>query len=151
MGGVRVDRVITRGEFTLDGQSFTVDNNVRIVGDDNDVVVVDAAHDPSVIAAAVGERRVSMIVATHGHNDHVNAAGELADLTGAPIALHQADLMLWETVYPRRPPDQQLSDGQLVPVAGSTPLTVLHTPGHSPGGVCLFGEINGDPVLFRGD
>ena len=101
MGDVRVDRVITRGEFTLDGQSFTVDNNVWIVGDDNEVLVVDAAHDPSVISAAVGDRRVSLIVATHGHNDHINAAAELADLTGAPIALHRADLVLWKAVYPR--------------------------------------------------
>ncbi len=151
MGGVRVDRVITRGEFTLDGQSFTVDNNVWLVGDDTQVLVIDAAHDPSVILAAAGKRQISMIVCTHGHNDHINAAGELADLTHAPTALHEADLMLWEAVYSRRPPDRRLSDGQAIRIAGGGVLQVLHTPGHSPGGICLFGEIGGDPVLFSGD
>jgi len=149
-GAQRVDKVITRGEFTLDGQSFTVDNNVWLVGDDSEVVVIDAAHDPSVIEAAIDGRRVSLIVATHGHNDHINAAGELADEVGAPIALHPDDTMLWEVVYPERRPDQALSDNQEIPVPGGS-LRVLHTPGHSPGGICLFGEVCGEPTLFSGD
>ncbi|WP_018500021.1 MBL fold metallo-hydrolase [Parafrankia discariae] len=149
-GGQRIDRVITRGDFTLDGQSFTVDNNVWLVGDERSVVVVDAAHDPSVIEAAVDGRRVSLIIATHGHNDHINAAAELADRVRAPIALHPADAALWRQVYPERGPDEALRDGQVIPIPGGS-LRVLHTPGHSPGGVSLFGEINGDPVLFSGD
>jgi glyoxylase-like metal-dependent hydrolase (beta-lactamase superfamily II) len=146
-----VDRVITRGKFTLDGQSNTVDNNVWLVGDDSEVLVIDAAHDPLVIAAAAGGRRISMVVCTHGHNDHINAACELADLASAPTALHHGDLMLWQAVYPRRRPDRQLLDGQSIRLAGGGMLRVLHTPGHSPGCVCLFGEIGGDPVLFGGD
>lgn len=149
-GRQRVDRVITRGEFTLDGQSFTVDNNVWLVGDESTVVVIDAAHDPSIIEAAADGRRVSMIVLTHGHNDHINAAAELADRVRAPIALHPDDTTLWRQVYPDRSPDATLRDGQIIPVPGGE-LRVLHTPGHSPGGVCLFGYINGDPVLFSGD
>ncbi|WP_250281879.1 MULTISPECIES: MBL fold metallo-hydrolase [unclassified Frankia] len=149
--GVRVDRIITRGEFLIDGQSFTVDNNIWLVGDASEVLVIDAAHDPSVIMAAIEGRRVSMIVATHGHNDHINAAVELAERAQAPIALCQADLMLWEMVYPGRPPDLQLADGQQIPIAGGGWLHILHTPGHSPGGVCLYGVINGEPVLFSGD
>ncbi|SNQ48515.1 Zn-dependent hydrolase, glyoxylase [Frankia canadensis] len=149
--GVRVDRVITRGDFTLDGQTFTVDNNVWLVGDDERVVVIDAAHDPSVIAAAIGTRTVTVIIATHGHNDHINAAAELADLVRAPIALHPDDAVLWRMVYPRREPDHALADGQLIGLPGGGSLRVLHTPGHSPGGVCLFGHLGGDPVLFSGD
>lgn len=149
-GEVRVERVITRGVFTLDGQSFDVENNIWLVGDDREVVVVDAAHDPAVISAAIGTRRVSTIVATHGHNDHINAAVELAERVDAPIALHPDDLMLWEAIYPSRPPERELADDGKVPVVGGT-LSVLHTPGHSPGGVCLYGQIAGDPVLFSGD
>ncbi|KPM55616.1 Zn-dependent hydrolase [Frankia sp. R43] len=149
-GAQRVDRVITRGDFTLDGQSFTVDNNVWLVGDDRTVIIIDAAHDPAVIEAAVDGRKVSLIVATHGHNDHINAAAELSDRVRAPIALHPDDTELWSHIYPERPADQPLRDGQAIPIAGGT-LRVLHTPGHSPGGICLFGELGGDPVLFSGD
>ncbi|MCM3885967.1 MBL fold metallo-hydrolase [Frankia sp. R82] len=148
---LRVDRVITRGGFTLDGQTFMVDNNVWLIGDDHEVLVVDAAHDPSVIAAAVGGRTVTGIVATHGHNDHINAAAELADLVRAPIALHPADLELWRMVYPHRAPDRELADNQILTLPGGGVLQVLHTPGHSPGGICLYGQLQNSPVLFSGD
>lgn len=137
-----VDRVVTSGVFTLDGQSFDVDNNVWIVGNRDAVVVVDPAHDAEAIAAAVAGRRVTAIVCTHGHNDHTGAARDLAALVQAPVALHPADRMLWEAVYGLHPPDLDLADGDVV---GG--LRVLHTPGHSPGGVCLLAE----GVLFSGD
>jgi len=86
-------------------------------------------------------------VATHGHNDHINAAVEVADATGAPIMLHPDDLMLWNAVHPDRRPEP-LHDGQLITVAGIT-LTVLHTPGHSPGAVSLHAPELG--VVFTGD
>ncbi|MBL7497796.1 MBL fold metallo-hydrolase [Frankia sp. CNm7] len=146
----RVERVLTRGDFTLDGQTFKVDNNVWLLGDDTEVLVIDASHDPAVILAAVAGRRVAGIVATHGHNDHINAAVELADLANAPIALHRADHLLWEAIYPHRRPDRALVDGAQIPVPGGM-LHVLHTPGHSPGGVCLFGPFASGPTLFSGD
>jgi glyoxylase-like metal-dependent hydrolase (beta-lactamase superfamily II) len=146
----RVERVLTRGDFTLDGQSAKVDNNVWLLGDDAEVLVIDAAHDPAVILAAVDGRRVNGIIATHGHNDHINAAVELADLVDAPIALHRADQLLWEAVYPARRPDRALVEGARIPVPGGT-LQVLHTPGHSPGGVSLFGHFPAGPALFSGD
>ncbi len=140
---MRIDHVVTSGVFTLDGQEWEVDNNVWVVGDDP-VVIVDAAHDAAPIAAAVGGRTVTAIVLTHGHNDHINAAPALAEAVGGPpVYLHPDDLMLWHQVFPGSNPDRWLEDG--LAVGG---LTVLHTPGHSPGGCCLW---DGAGTLFSGD
>lgn len=144
----RIDRVVTSGQFSLDGGSWDVDNNVWLVGDDADCVVIDAAHDAGAILRAVGGRRLTAIVCTHGHNDHVNAAGDLAAATGAPVWLHPDDRMLWDVTHPDRAPDAELADGQTIEVAG-TALRVLHTPGHAPGAVCLHAPELG--VLFSGD
>lgn len=151
--GARVDAVTTSGVFSLDGEDYDVDNNVWLVGDDEEVLVVDAAHDADTIEAAVGGRRVVAVVCTHGHNDHINAAVELADRTAAPVLLHPGDRMLWDTVHPDRGPDRELADGEVLDVAG-TDLRVLHTPGHSPGGVCLYapalGTVLSGDTLFAG-
>ena len=144
----RVERVVTAGTFSIDGEDFEVENNIWLVGDDDEVLVIDAAHDHRPIAEAVAGRRVVAILCTHGHNDHINAAVALADATGGPIWLHPDDAMLWQVVNPDRPVDAPLADGQTVQVAGTT-LTVLHTPGHSPGGCCLHDAESG--VLFSGD
>ena len=106
-----IDRVVTSGTFTIDGESFDVDNNVWLVGDTDEVLVVDAAHDHEPILAGIAGRRVTAIVATHGHNDHINAAGALADATGAPILLHPDDRPLWDQVHGDREPDGDLADG----------------------------------------
>lgn len=143
-----IDRVVTSGTFSLDGGDFEVDNNVWIVGDDHEVIVIDAAHDHEPILAAVDGRRVVAIVATHGHNDHINAAAALADATGAPILLHPDDAELWSHVHPGRPWDRDLADGEVLE-AGGHRLEVLHTPGHSPGGVCLWDA--GEGVVFSAD
>ena len=146
-----IEQVVTSGTFSLDGQDFDVDNNIWIVGDDHEVLVVDAAHEAGPIADAVGDRHVVAIVCTHGHNDHINAAADLAERTGAPILLHPADRMLWDAVYPDRAPDAEITEDAPLTVAG-TELRVLHTPGHSPGGVCLYveGHLFGGDTLFNG-
>ena len=150
----RVELVTTSGVFSLDGDDFEVENNIWIVGDDDEVLIVDAAHDAAPIAEGVGDRMVVAIVCTHGHNDHINAAASLAQQVGRPpVLLHPADRMLWDVVYPDTPPDGSLADGDRLHVAG-TELTVLHTPGHSPGGICLHDRrgtrlFAGD-TLFRG-
>ncbi len=144
----RIGKVVTSGVFSLDGQDFNVDNNVWLVGDDHEVVVIDAAHDPAAILAAVGGRRLSAIVCTHGHNDHINAAAQVAEATGAPVLLHQGDEMLWRMIYPGTRPDEDLGDEQVIEIA-ATPLRVLHTPGHSPGSVCLYAPALG--TVFSGD
>jgi glyoxylase-like metal-dependent hydrolase (beta-lactamase superfamily II) len=146
--GARIEHLVTSGQFTLDGGTWDVDNNVWIVGDDHEVVVIDAAHDADAIVAAIGDRRLTAIICTHAHNDHIDAAPELADRTGAPILLHTDDLPLWKQTHPDLVPDGELADGQVVEVAGDK-LTVLHTPGHAPGAVCLYAPTLN--ALFSGD
>jgi glyoxylase-like metal-dependent hydrolase (beta-lactamase superfamily II) len=144
----RIDHLVTSGTFSLDGGTWDVDNNVWIVGDDTEAIVVDAAHDADAIAGALGGRRLVAIVSTHAHNDHIDAAPALAARTGAPILLHGDDLPLWKQTHPERAPDGELTDGQVITVAG-TDLTVLHTPGHAPGAVCLYAPALG--TVFTGD
>ncbi|MFD8632649.1 MBL fold metallo-hydrolase [Streptomyces sp. NPDC059533] len=148
MAGIRIERLITSGTFSLDGGTWEVENNVWIVGDDDEAVVIDAAHDSDAIERALGGRTLRAIVCTHAHNDHIDAAPELADRTGAPILLHADDLPLWNQTHPDRKPDGELIDGQRVTAAG-TELTVLHTPGHAPGAVCLYAPALA--ALFSGD
>ncbi|MGA4670086.1 MBL fold metallo-hydrolase [Propionibacteriaceae bacterium Y1923] len=143
----RIDHTITSGTFSLDGGTWDVDNNVWVVGDDTECVVIDAPHDANAILELVGNRKVVAIVATHAHDDHIVAAVELAEATGAPTYLHPDDRMLWDDVH-EVGPDVSLADGDEIEVAG-VKLQVLHTPGHSPGACCLYVPALG--ALFSGD
>ncbi|HET8719304.1 MAG TPA: MBL fold metallo-hydrolase [Nocardioidaceae bacterium] len=145
---VRVESASTAGTFSLDGETFEVENNVWVVGDDEECVVLDAPHDPAPILELVAGRRVKAILCTHAHDDHVRIAPELAEKTGARIHLHPEDSPLWELTHPNRRWDADLADGQVVEVGG-TPLRVLHTPGHAPGAVCFYAPELG--AVFTGD
>jgi glyoxylase-like metal-dependent hydrolase (beta-lactamase superfamily II) len=144
----RVSHGTTSGTFTLDGETFEVDNNVWVVGDDEQCIVIDAPHDVDGILRVVDGRDVKAIVCTHAHDDHVRVAPELRRRTGAPILLHPDDRPLWELTHPDELWDVDLCDGQRIEVPG-TALTVLHTPGHAPGAVCLHAPDLG--CVFTGD
>ncbi|MBA3488345.1 MAG: MBL fold metallo-hydrolase [Longispora sp.] len=148
-----VERVVTSGTFSLDGGTWEVENNVWLLGDAEQVLIVDAAHDAEAILKVVREREVVGIVCTHAHDDHVNVAPALADATGAPILLHPADDVLWKMTHPGRRPDRELADGEVLRV-GSVDVQVLHTPGHAPGAVCLhvpeLGLLMSGDTLFAG-
>lgn len=150
---VRVDHTVTSGVFSLDGQSFDVDNNVWVVGDDEECVVIDAPHDVEEIMAVVAGRRVKAILCTHAHDDHVREAPQLRTQTRAPIFLHPDDRPLWEMTHPGELWDVDLADGEVIDVGG-VGLEVLHTPGHAPGAVCFHAPalrcvFTGD-TLFNG-
>jgi glyoxylase-like metal-dependent hydrolase (beta-lactamase superfamily II) len=145
---VRIDHGVTRGTFSLDGETFDVDNNVWVVGNDDECLVIDAPHDVRSILDVVAGRRVLAIVCTHAHDDHVRVAPALRDATGAPILLHPDDRPLWELTHREFLWDADLRDGQDVVVGGTT-LTVLHTPGHAPGAVCFYAADLG--AVFTGD
>lgn len=143
-----IDHVVTSGTFSLDGGTWDVDNNVWLVGDEREVIIVDAAHDAEKIAAAVGDRRVVAVVCTHAHDDHVNQAPALADRFSAPVLLNPAEAPLWEMTHSDRKPDGELADGQTLTVGGVA-LQLLVTPGHSPGSTCLYAPELG--TVFTGD
>lgn len=145
--GLRVQRVVTSGTFDLDGGSWDVDNNVWLVGDDDQVLVIDPAHDAGPILDAIAGREVVAILCTHAHNDHIGAARAVREATGARVYLHPEDRVLWDMTQDWEP-DVDLADGDEIVVAGTT-LTVIHTPGHAPGACCFaLPELD---VVFTGD
>ncbi|MFX4271876.1 MBL fold metallo-hydrolase [Propionibacteriaceae bacterium Y1685] len=143
----RIDHVVTSGTFSLDGETFDVDNNVWVLGDDEECLIIDAPHDVDAIVELVGERKVLAIVCTHAHDDHVRVAPELSQRVGAPILLHPDDAGVWALTHDTKP-DGDLRDGQEITIADTT-VRVLHTPGHAPGAVCLYVPDLG--VVFTGD
>jgi glyoxylase-like metal-dependent hydrolase (beta-lactamase superfamily II) len=145
---VRVDHAVTSGTFSLDGETHQVDNNLWVVGDDQECLVIDAPHSVEDILAVVGDRRVKAIVCTHAHDDHVRVAPALREAVRAPILLHPDDRPLWELTHTDELWDADLSDGQVIEI-GDTALTVLHTPGHASGAVCLWSADLG--CVFTGD
>lgn len=144
----RVDHAVVSGTFSLDGETFDVDNNIWVVGDDSECVVIDAPHDVDAIMAVVGGRTVKAIICTHAHDDHVRVAPQLRERVKAPILLHPDDRVLWDLTHADNLWDVDLTDGQEIVVGGTT-LKVLHTPGHALGAVCLYAADLG--CVFTGD
>lgn len=143
-----IDHAVVAGTFSLDGETFEVENNIWVVGDDRECLVIDAPHDVDAIMDVVGDRTVRAIVLTHAHDDHCRVAPALRDRTGAPIWLHPRDHPLWELTHPDDRWDEDLLDGTELAVGGTT-LRALHTPGHAPGATCLHVPDLG--CVFTGD
>ncbi|MGP4032127.1 MBL fold metallo-hydrolase [Pseudarthrobacter sp. 1C304] len=146
--GLRIDRLVTSGTFSLDGGTWDVENNVWIVGNDAECIVIDPAHDPAAVEAAVAGRTVAAILLTHGHDDHIAAVGDVRARVNAPVYLNRADWMLWENVFPGTEPDHAIEDGDTFDVGGAR-LVALHTPGHSPGSMCF--TLASEGTVFSGD
>jgi len=151
--GVRVDHAVSSGTFSLDGETFEVDNNIWVVGDDTECVVIDAPHSVDDIMAVVGDRKVRAILLTHAHDDHCRVAPALRERTVAPIMLHPEDRPLWELTHGDAETgdhlwDVDLADGFEIGVGGIT-LRAIHTPGHAPGAVCFHAPDLG--CVFTGD
>jgi glyoxylase-like metal-dependent hydrolase (beta-lactamase superfamily II) len=113
--------------------------NAWIIGDDEEVIVIDPGPDAASVLEAVGDRDVLAVICTHGHPDQVAAALEVAGPDEAPVALHPRDLNLWRDEYPETDAEIEMSDGGVFEVA-DVRLEVIHAPGHTAGSVCLYCE-----------
>ncbi|MGH3273696.1 MAG: MBL fold metallo-hydrolase [Streptosporangiaceae bacterium] len=122
--------------------------NAWIIGNDDEVIVIDPGTDAEAVLAAVGEREILAVICTHGHPAHFGAALAVAERDEAPVALHSADRGAWRAVHEGAGPDIEVEDGGSFEVA-DVRLEVLHAPGHSPGSICLYCE--GLDTVFTGD
>jgi len=134
--------------------------NCYIIGDNEQVVVIDPGEDVDDIIVTIGERKIKYILLTHGHYDHIGALNELIlQYPDAEFALHQLEnqylkdpvlnlsAMLGGGIFQiMREPDLLFEDGDKLDFL-DIQITVIHTPGHTVGGCCyLFGN-----ALFTGD
>ncbi len=126
-------------------------------------IVIDPGYNAPLEAKQLAEAGIDdvLILLTHGHFDHSNAAAELKKLTGAKILMNRADEFLLDAsgddmaramgYFGDKPQiDGDLSEGVDIE-HGGIKLKVLETPGHSPGSVCLYYDDPDNPVLFSGD
>jgi glyoxylase-like metal-dependent hydrolase (beta-lactamase superfamily II) len=143
-----------------------LENNCFMIADEKtaECLVTDPGDEPDRILDLIKENnfRVKYILSTHAHFDHVGALPEVKEETGAKIVLHSDDLVIYRNateyakswgfeIDPLPEPDLLVSEGDILRL-GALEFRVLHTPGHSPGGICIYGEgilITGD-TLFAG-
>ena len=125
-----------------------MENNVYVVVDSATKrgVVIDASYDAAQIADLAEGVQVERILLTHGDRDHIDALWDLKALLPVPVGIHAGDADRLS-----RPPDFLIEDGQTIPVGGAS-LLALHTPGHTPGSICLYtpGTLIAGDTLFPG-
>ncbi|NOX24926.1 MAG: MBL fold metallo-hydrolase [Deltaproteobacteria bacterium] len=121
--------------------------------------VIDPGGSEDKIMAAVRQEglQIKYIINTHGHPDHVCGNGPLKEATGAAIVMHKADADFFGQAdtkqyfsmlgLPESPPVDKMVQGGDILSVGRLKLKVIHTPGHTPGGICLYDS----PHLFSGD
>jgi len=120
-----------------------MDNNVYVIAVGDDVAVVDGGSaEADFVVSQVGSRNFDSIFQTHNHGDHTQALKEVTSASGATVFAHASD--------PLPVAAEGIDDGDAVSVGGVS-LKVLHTPGHTPGGVCFLLEEAGESHLFAGD
>lgn len=122
--------------------------NAWVIGDDDEVIVIDPGAEAASVLGAVGDREILAVICTHGHATHVAAAIDVAGRDEAPVALHRADKMHWRAAHRKADPDIEMEDAGVFEVAGVR-LEVLHTPGHTSGSVSLYCQELG--AVFTGD
>lgn len=124
-----------------------------------EALVIDPAGDEERIVRRVREKGFTLkyIVNTHGHSDHTCGNSKVKELTGAKIIVHELDNEMFNSAQgqemarqwgfePSPPADITVKDGDAI-IVGDVSLEVIHTPGHTPGGMCLLSDGN----LFSGD
>ena len=130
------------------------DCNAWVIGDDEEVIVVDPGEDCDTFAP-VGERwEIIAVICTHGHAAHTAVALAVAGRDESPVALHPKDRLHWREAHGDEMPEIEMEAGGSFGVADVT-LEVLHTPGHTPGSVSLYCEdldavFTGDALLAAG-
>ncbi len=139
----------------------SLQSNCYIVYDEKSLesLVIDPGEDAERIIKQIEDERLKVryIVCTHGHFDHIGAVATLRRKTGAAIVLHRQEIEIYRHAaefaeswdfHIEQPPEPHLfvEEGSEL-IVGGLVFSVLHTPGHSPGGICLYGQ----GVLFSGD
>lgn len=124
-------------------------NFAYIIGDPEtkEGIVIDPSWEPERIYGIAREEGIVIkyIINTHCHEDHVNGNRVMKELSGAVIAIHEAETKYLRHFFPPEA-EMKLKDGDTINL-GKVPATVIHTPGHSPGSICLMVGNN----LFTGD
>ena len=153
----RVERVWTprvdvaeeaAGHAGTAGRHEVEELNAWLIGDDEEVIVIDPGEDAASVLEQAGEREILAVVCTHGHPAHIAAAAEVAARDEAPVALHPGDRALWRNLHQGQDPEIEMADGGLFEVAGID-LEVIATRGHTRGSVSLYcAALN---VVFTGD
>lgn len=145
----RIERVWMPRVGEPDDAAEAGEANAWVLGDDDEVIVVDPGEDAAeMILEAVGDREILAVICTHGHAAHTAAAVEVAERDEAPVALHRADKLHWRAAHPNDDPDIEMEDGGAFGVA-DVRIEVIHTPGHTPGSVSLYcAELD---AVFTGD